>query len=317
MWRGLQLVSLAAVAALAGSGPKPLQFRIFADTGIRLTDVVWTGTQFLYVENTTNTVWAGGAQGTPLVKFASMPNEVEETRCALSPGLHGFARGDLYCHAPDNTIYRIGADGSATVFARLPDRSVSDGGLSFDTVGKLGFTLIAATGRSGAPEPGGGAVYAIDANGAVRTVGTYQGPGGADEVIVLPPHFGTAAGELALTVDAGSRGTVVLMDAQGRTRIVASLPDGPNPIAVVKAPPRHRSGLVKPGLYVADTATHDVFFVPAAQLAPYVGDLIVGSEIKGLVWIVRPRGAGMQTLLVPTTLPPHVYNFEAATYVAG
>jgi len=316
LWRSLHLVALAAAAA-AGSGPKPLQFGTFADTGIRLTDVLWTGTHFLYVENTTNTVWAAGAHGTPLVRFASMPNEVEETRCALSPGLHGFARGDLYCHAPDNTIYRIGADGSPTVFARLPDQSVSDGGLVFDTVGKLGFALIAATGRSGAPEPGGGTVYAIDASGAVRTVGTYQGPGGADEVAVLPPHFGTAAGAVALTVDAGSRGAIVVMDVQGRARTVASLPDGPNPIAVIKAPPRHRSALVKPGLYVAETATHDVFFVPAAYLSPYVGDLIVGSELEGLWWIVRPRGAGIQTLLVPTTLPPQVYNFEAATYFPG
>ena len=296
-----------------------MQVRVFADTGVRLTDVVWTGAQFLYVENTTNRVFAAGPQGSPVRLFASMPSLVEETRCRLSPGAHGFAAGDVYCHAPDNTIYRIGADGSVTVFAKLPDDSVSDGALAFDTVGRFGYALVAATGRSGAAEPSGGDVYAIDATGAVRHVGSYPGPGGADEIVVAPARFGNGAGQVVLTVDAGSRGALVLMDALGRTRTIASLPDGPDPIAVVAAPPRHPRASPPPGLYVADTGSTDVLFVPAAQLAPYVGDIVVGSEAKGLFWVVRPRphGRGLQTLLLPTSLPAATYDLEGATYVAG
>ena len=118
-----------------------------AHTGIRLADVVWTGKRFLYVENTTNVVWAAGPR---LTKFASMPKIVEETRCRLSPGTHGFAPGAVYCHAPDNVIYRIDANGKVNVFARLPDTLISDGALAFDTFGSFGFRLLAATGRSGA-----------------------------------------------------------------------------------------------------------------------------------------------------------------------
>jgi hypothetical protein len=237
--RIVRLVALVllvpAVAGASATGPKPLQPRVYADTGVRLTDVVWTGTQFLYVENTTNRVYAAGPQGVPVRPFASMPNVVEETRCRLSPGAHGFAPGDVYCHAPDNTIYRIAADGTVSVFARLPDSSVSDGALAFDTVGRFGYALVAATGRSGAAEPSGGDVYAIDAAGEVRHIGTYPGLGGADEIVVAPARL--AAGELLITVDAGSRGTLVLMDAHGRTRTIASLPDGPNPLAVIGAAP--------------------------------------------------------------------------------
>jgi hypothetical protein len=302
--------------ALAAGAPKPLQFRVAADTGIRLTDVVWTGTRFLYVENTTNTIWQDGPLGVATSRFASMPNEVEETRCRLSPGAHGFARGDIYCHAPDNTIYRISPDGTdVRVLARLPDQAVSDGALAFDTVGKFGYALLAATGRSGATEPAGGTVYAVGANGAVRTVGAYGGPGGADGMAVASRRFGTASGHVVLTLDAGSRGSIVLMNERGQARTIASLPDGPNPVVVVRVTPKQPRPRVAPGLYVTDTASHHVLFAPAAQFAPYIDDVIVGSEIKALFWVVRPRGRGFQTRQLPTNLPSGAYNLEGAAYV--
>jgi hypothetical protein len=310
-----------AVLALGSAEPaasalKPLQFRVAVDTGIRLTDVLWTGSGFLYLENTTNTIWQSGPKGTATIRFASMPNQVEETRCRLSPGAHGFARGDIYCHAPDNTIYRISPDGSeVNVFARLPDQSVSDGALAFDTVGRFGYALIAATGRSGSAEPAGGEVYAVGANGDVRAIGTYAGPGGADGMTVSSRHFGAASGQVVLAVDAGSRGSIVLMNERGQTRTIASLPDGPNPIVVVGATPQQPRRRVAPGLYVTDTASHHVLFASATQLASYIGDAIVGSEIKGLFWVVRPRGRGYQTLQLPTNLPAGTYNLEGATYV--
>jgi hypothetical protein len=299
--------------------PAPPTVRVFADTGIALTDILWTGKRFLYVENTANTVWSAPPAGTPLTRFASMPKQVEETRCRLSPGAHGFAKGDIYCHAPDGTIYRIGEDGSTVaVFAKLPSQTTADGALAFDTVGRFGYRLIAATGRSGAGQAPGGTVYAIGPTGAVRTIGTYPGPGGADEIAVTPRRFGTASGWLALTVDAGDRGAIVMMDPRGRTRQIASLPDGPNPIAAVTARAHQRRPSSPPaGFYVTDTASHKVFLIPAAQLAQYAGDLIVGSELKALFWVVRPKGRGFQTLLVPTSFPAGTYNLEGATYVAG
>ena len=90
----LLLVALAAavpcLAAGAGAATRPISMSVHAHTGIRLTDVVWTGKRFLYVENTTNVVWTAGPR---LTKFASMPKIVEETRCRLSPGAHGFPTG--------------------------------------------------------------------------------------------------------------------------------------------------------------------------------------------------------------------------------
>src|SRR5439155_4337550 len=133
-----------------------------------------------------------GPSGMPLRPFAAMPRQVEETRCRLSPGAHGFVAGDIYCHSPDNKIYRISPDGkTVTVFATLPPAARSDGALTFDTVGAFGYALLAATGRSGGTTPGGGSVFAIDPRGTMRRVGSYHTPGGADEIAVAPASFGS------------------------------------------------------------------------------------------------------------------------------
>ena len=307
---------VASIMAGAATPAPPLQVRAFADTELKLTDILWTGSHFLYVENTTNTVWAAGASGLSPQKFASMPNETEETRCRLSPGAHGWPARVIFCHAPDNTIYELSPDGTnVTVFAKLPDTTTSDGALAFDDVGRFGYSLIAATGRSGAATPAGGTVYAIDPGAQVRAVASYSAAGGADEVAIAPSTFGSEAGAAVLTIDAGATGDLIAVDAQGHTRTIAHLPDGPNPIVAVPSTGPTKNGAVPSGLYITDTASHNVFFAPAAQLAGYAGNLIVGTEIKGQLWVVRPRGQGFQTRLLPTTLPVVQYNFEGAFYV--
>src|SRR5579859_133803 len=143
------IILAVGLTTTAQAAAPALHFRVFAHTGIRLTDIVWTGRQFLYVDNTTNRVSAAPPSGTPITPFATMPRQVEETRCRLSPGAHGFAVGDIYCHAPDNKIYRISPDGkTVSLFAILPHVARADGALAFDTTGGFGYDLIAATGRS-------------------------------------------------------------------------------------------------------------------------------------------------------------------------
>ena len=92
------LSSCGSTAAAPGPvAPRPtLTFHVITKTTQKLDSIVWTGRQFLYVQNTTNTVWAAPPAGRPLHKFATMPRLVEETRCILSPGEPRFpARRDL------------------------------------------------------------------------------------------------------------------------------------------------------------------------------------------------------------------------------
>ena len=186
---GAVALMLAGVLGSCGStaaAPDPasvsqtLRFRVVAKTTQKLDSVVWTGQQFLYVQNTANTVWAAPPAGRPLHRFATMPRLVEETRCVLSVGRHGFASGAIFCHSPDNKIYEISADGSReTVFATLPAHypPAADGALAFDTVGRFGYRLLAATGRSGGTKPAGGQVDAVDSHGRVQRVGATPGRG--------------------------------------------------------------------------------------------------------------------------------------------
>jgi hypothetical protein len=292
-----------------------LHFRVLAETGIRLTDIAWTGDRFLYVENTTNTVWSAPPSGSPLAAFATMPQKVEETRCRVSPGTHGWEQGLVFCHSPDNVIYRITADGrGVTVFARLPETAISDGALAFDTGGAFGFGMVAVTGRSGSTKAAGGNVYAVDNSGSVRRVAHYAGPGGADEVEIAPSGFGRAARAALLTVDATSKGKLLAVRADGSSTVVARFADGPNPIAAVVPSPIR--GGAHAGLYVTDTLSKTAFVAPASDLRRYQGRVIVGSELKGLFWVVRPRPGGFETRRLTTTLHAKHYNLEGMAYVS-
>jgi hypothetical protein len=314
-------ISIAAAAVALGAPSQAqapaggLHFQLLARTGIRLADITWTGERILYVENTTNALWSAPPTGKPLTSFASMPRQVEETRCRVSPGTHGWQRGLIFCHAPDNTIYRISADGrQVTTFAKLPETATSDGALAFDYAGAFGYGLVAATGRSGSKGASNGGVYAIDKAGTVRRIGHYPGPGGADEVEIAPAGFGSAARSVLLTVDAGATGQVVAMSPSGKAKVIARLPDGPNPIAAI-VPTAIRGG-AHAGLYLTDTISTNAYVAPAADVRPYAGNVIVGSELKGLFWVIRPRGGSFETVRIPTTLRAAAYNLEGIAYVS-
>jgi hypothetical protein len=306
---------LASLGGSAQAGQPVIHAQVFKRTGIKLTGVLWTGSRFLYIQNTRNAIFSTGPTGGRLRPFAKLPTLVEEMRCAVAPADSRFPSGDVFCHVPDNRIFELSSDGKhVKLFASLPTKTTSDGALAFDTVGRFGHLLVAATGRSGAAQAAGGTVYTIDPAGAVHEVGSYPGPGGADELAIAPSNFRQTAGWALLTVDAGSSGSVVAVGPQGQTRTIARLPDGPNPIAVVSA--TDAAGAAAPGFYVSDTNTKDVYRIAASRLAPYAGDVQVGTEVKAELWVIRPKAHGYVTRQLRSDLPPppagKTYNLEGA-----
>jgi hypothetical protein len=210
-----------------------------------------------------------------------------------------------------------------TVFATLPVPSgtVSDGALDWDRVGRFGYQLVAATGRSGSGQPPGGAVFTISAAGAVKQVGTYTGPG-ADEVMIAPASFGSVGGQALLTLDGGAdSGALVAMDASGTTRTLLTLPGGLNPIAAIAATSSTTAGKSQAappaGLYVTNDINPDVYFASASQLAAYAGDLIIGSENKAQFWIVAPHRNSFRATRVRHTLRGQKYSLEGCVYIPG
>lgn len=298
-------VAVVATAGSAASQPH-LHFRVHVHGVPRPAGLVWTGKRFLIVQNTVDTIWSAPAGGSPVRRFAAMPKLVEEARCVLSPGTHGFPRGALFCHAPNHAIYEFTASGRRALFATLPVPSspADDGALAFDTVGRFGHRLLAATGRSGTGQGHGGTLYAIGAAGAVTRVAAYPGPGGADQVAIAPASFGPAGGDALLTVDPGAtNGSLVAVAPDGTTRTLATFPDGPNPIVVLRTVRAHRGG-PPPGLYVADDETPYVYYAPASPLARYRGDVLVGTEARALFWVVAPHAGGYRTIAVGTNFRP-------------
>ena len=299
------------------AAPAPaIRFDVFARTGLRLGDVVWTGSAFLYVTQNSGEIHTSAPDGSGLRKLAQVPPEVEEMRCLPSPGAHGFPAGVVFCHAPHNTIYRIGADGQVATFAKLPVDDLSDGGLAFDTGGAYGYRMLTATGGSGSS---GGAVYAVDAAGRAELIGRYPGPGGADNLLMAPRGWGSVSGRLLIAIDRTARkaGSLQAMAPNGTVRILARFPDGLNPIIAVRPPLRTARAGVRRGLYTTETFSGIVYFAAAAQLRRYTGNVIVGSEIKGWFWVVRPDGRRYRATRLRTNLRASAYNLEGAKYVAG
>ena len=311
------LIELAAAMPGAARTPPPaLHFSTFATTDLPLGQVVWIGDRFLYNAENLGKLEVSDAAGRNFKDFATFDQGGEEMRCAASPSRPKLWPDGIYCHTPDNRILRIARDGSAiTELARVPSANNSDGALAFDTVGRFRYALLAATGGSSV---GGGQVFAIRQSGKVDVVGTYAGPGGAENIVVAPRHFGSASGAVLISIDEDTRsGRVLAMDTRGRVQTVASgLGNGVNPIGVIQAPFAERPpGSPAAGFYISDTISMNVFFTPAAALRPFAGSVIVGTELTGQFWLIRPKVGGFEALSVKTDLPAVAYNLEGATWV--
>ena len=313
---GVPARSAARASGALVTGPPPLQFQVLARTGMPLGDLVWTGSRFVYALEGRPQLYSSDADGIGFRPFARLPRNRGEMRCALSPGAHGWPASALYCHAAEGPIYRLPAGGGpVSLFATIPSPRPSDGALAFDTVGRFGYALLAATG--GSDSGSGGDLYAVQPGGAVRHVGGYGGPGGAEQIAVAPADFGTAGGQALLTIDKHDHlGRLLAMDAKGRVITVATgLAWGLNPIAPLVAGPAKINAA--PGLYTVDWLSHEVLFVAAAQLRPYLGDVLVSTERHGYLYAIQPAGPGYRTISIRTNLRARDYNFEAAAFLAG
>ena len=322
MWRRLSLCALlalgAAAASAAAASPPTLHFRVFARTNLPLGQVLWTGRGFLYNAEDVGEMEVSDPHGANVEPYASLRQGGEEMRCATSLGRPWWPAG-IYCHTPDNRVLRFSPDGSTmTTIARLPSSAgrVSDGALAFDNVGLFAHRLLVASGGSSS---NGGRVYAVAPSGRVAMVGKYPGPGGADNMLVAPKLFGSAGGSVVMSIDQRLvSGRVIAMDAHGVVTTLASkLANGVNPIQVIRSPPpRRAAGAAPAGIYFSDTYSKNVYFAPAAALRPYVGDVIVGGELKAWFWIIRPDAKGsFETIRLRTNLPSKKWGIESATYV--
>jgi hypothetical protein len=71
-----------------------------------------------------------------------------------------------------------------------------------------------------------------------------------------------------------------------------------------------------PGLYFSDDTTGYTYMAPAASLAGFASDVIVGTEAgRPRFWILKPRGNGFAKIPLRDNLPPGTYSLEQAIFV--
>jgi len=310
----LAALLLAVPAASAATGPAT-HFTLFAQTDLPLGQAYWTGREWLWDAENQGKIEAADASSANVRQFAAFDQGGEEMRCAVPP--NKLWPDGVYCHTPDNRVLRFNRDGSnMTQLAKVPAAANSDGALAFDDVGRFGYALLVATGGSGGS---GGQVFAVRKDGRVQTIGSYPGPGGADEIAIAPAKFGTAGGWCLITVDNDpSSGMLVAIDPKGRVKtIAAGLGNSLNPIVVVRPPPASRpAGNPAAGLYLADTASMQIWFAPASAFRDYAGTVIVGTEIASDLWVITPNAAGgFDALQIQDDLPDQAWNFEGSFFV--
>jgi hypothetical protein len=308
----LALALLLIPAASAAPGPT-LHFTLFAQTDLPLGQATWTGREWLWNAENLGRIEAADANGSNVRAFASFDQGGEEMRCAVPP--NKLWPDGVYCHTPDNRIVRLNRDGSnLTQLAKLPVGDNSDGGLVFDDVGRFGYALLVSTGGSSSD---GGQIFAVRKNGRVQPIGSYPGPGGADEIAVAPAKFGTAGGWCLISIDQDSvSGRLLAIDRKGNVKTIASgLGNGLNPIVVIRPAPQPRPAGPAPGLYLADTTSMQIWFTPASGFQGFAGSVVVGAELTGQLWAIRPNGAGFDALPATTDLPQQAWNFEGSSYI--
>ena len=106
------------------------------------------------------------------------------------------------------------------------------------------------------------------------------------------------------------------MDGTGQTRTIFSFADdGPNPDRRDPEDGANRRS-TGAGLYVTDDLTKYIYFLPAAQLAPYAGDLIVGTEVKAHFVIIKPQGQGIRRVRLRHNLRGGHFSLEGAFFVS-
>ncbi len=308
------LVALVAVPAAAPATGPTLHFTLFAQTDLPLGQAMWTGREWLWNAENLGKIEAADADGRNVRLFAAFDQGGEEMRCAVPP--NKYWPDAVYCHTPDNRIVRLNRDGSnLTVLARLPASTNSDGAIAFDDAGRFGYALLAATGGSGSD---GGQLFAVRKDGRVQLIGSYPGPGGAENIAVAPAKFGTASGWCLLSIDHDSMaGSLLAFDRKGNLKTIADgLGNGLNPIMVTKG--AHSAGNPAPGFYVADTLSQAVYFsgTSTSPAAAPSGIVVVGTELTAQFWfITAAAGGSFQVTPVTTDLPQQAWNLEGSAFV--
>jgi hypothetical protein len=213
---------------------------------------------------------------TPFASHFTLP---ESQRCALAVATtaSAFSEEAVFVGAGAE-VWQIADNGAAALL--LCTLSALDGEIldfCFDTVGALGFDLVALTTT--------GALFRIDAGGRVHRIGD-AGPG-ASGIAVAPARFTAVAGRILVAFPALSE--VRALDNSGSWSLVTRW-SGVSGLCAIPDEPRAFGG--SGGALFLATASGDVHRFAAADLAGRGGQVILTSGHSSGSGLIVPAGSG-------------------------
>ena len=200
-----------------------------------------------------------------MTTFATLPptgNASLERYIAISPGLGGFLAGYVYVTVGKNT-YQITADGSkVTRFVTIPSMPNGETGITFDTVGTFGYSMILTDRR--------GPIWTVDSTGnatEICDVGKQiEGP------MVASTSFVPFGGQIIMGSEFIDQ---VLAGCDGRVGAWES-PEG----AVLIPSAVCNFGTSRGAYFVAMVDQNLVVRFPASMFSGLGGDILTPSELR-------------------------------------
>jgi hypothetical protein len=208
---------------------------------------------------------------------------------ATASGACPFGRDAVYALEPRGNaigILRVGADGNAGAFARVPGAALLSG-IAFDEVGRFGHRLLVVGNNAAGVS---GFVAAVDCRGRV-TVLSRSAPRVEGGIVVAPAGFGAFGGELVAPDE--HSGFLYAFAPDGRARVMdrPPVPHGPD-IGIESAgfaPAAATTALVAdrltPGNHHPGTDSLLRLSLRSAGVRP--GDLVLVSEASATTVAVR------------------------------
>ena len=258
-------------------------------------------------------LWQIGPSGSeaPFTRnLTGLSNEIYMTSVP-NGNLAGFTPGDVFLgNGQTGQIVEISGGGSVLnpwITIKGADSSFR-GGFAMDTTGVFGGNLIALTTN--------GQVWEVHSDGTYKLLASANASISEGVTVIpnAPAKYGPLAGTIAFTNE--DNNTLYTVNSAG-TITGYGLNTIPGPEGVRVIGPNEN--------FFGNTTGANVVGIPAAELAPYVGDLLVGGEfgpnLYALSWVANSSGGYLKTQQLPVAsgayLPPGWEGFTLAPAGVG
>lgn len=260
--------------------------------------LAWTGENFIVSYRDGGTKLLSIAIDGKIETFAKSFNGTEEVYIAISDGMNGFEKGQIYVSSAD-TIYEIDPSGTMIKPFSKPSGGTQIEYITFGKAGEWPYLLYALTTDGG--------VWAIDSNGRATRLASLGKDLKPEGLTFASSNFGYLSNSMIISLESGHR--IVALSASNKSKIIpiADFPD--------EAPERVLTIPDNMDLYVAKYDEGTIVRFPSSKLSQYSGNLLVITEGEsgqiGSLTVLAYNGTSVSKIVLFQERNPH---FEGAVF---